>query len=153
MAGIQDGVNSISEGFKNVFLAGIGALAIGGEKGKELVDTLVAKGEMTIDQGKQINRELQYKADEATKTAREAALEARMKAMSPEQREAFAAKAAEFAAAQNAQEAAAAVEVEIIDDEEAAEEPAPAEDPAAEPAAAEEAAPEAAEEPVVKPAE
>ena len=115
MAGIQDGVNSIGEGFKNVFLAGIGALAIGGEKGKELVDTLVAKGEMTIDQGKQINRELQYKADEATKTAREAALEARMKAMSPEQREAFAAKAAEFAAAQNAQEAAAAVEVEIIE--------------------------------------
>lgn len=148
MAGIQDGVNSIGEGFKNVFLAGIGALAIGGEKGKELVDTLVAKGEMTIDQGKQINRELQYKADEATKTAREAALEARMKAMSPQQREAFAAKAAEFAAAQNAQEAAAAVEVEIIDDEEAAEEATPAEDPAAEPAAAEEA-----EEPVAKPAE
>ena len=148
MAGIQDGVNSIGEGFKNVFLAGIGALAIGGEKGKELVDMLVAKGEMTIDQGKQINRELQYKADEATKTAREAALEARMKAMSPEQREAFAAKAAEFAAAQNAQEAAAAVEVEIIDDEEAAEEATPAEDPAAEPAAAEEA-----EEPVAKPAE
>lgn len=146
MAGIQDGVNSIGEGFKNVFLAGIGALAIGGEKGKELVDTLVAKGEMTIDQGKQINRELQYKADEATKTAREAALEARMKAMSPEQREAFAAKAAEFAAAQNAQEAAAAVEVEIIDDEEAAEEAAPVE----EPAAAEEAAPE---EPAAKPAE
>lgn len=148
MAGIQDGVNSIGEGFKNVFLAGIGALAIGGEKGKELVDTLVAKGEMTIDQGKKINRELQYKADEATKTAREAALEARMKAMSPEQREAFAAKAAEFAAAQNAQEAAAAVEVEIIDDEEAAEEATPVEDPAAEPAAAEEA-----EEPVAKPAE
>ena len=146
MAGIQDGVNSIGEGFKNVFLAGIGALAIGGEKGKELVDTLVAKGEMTIDQGKQINRDLQYKADEATKTAREAALEARMKAMSPEQREAFAAKAAEFAAAQNAQEAAAAVEVEIIDDEEAAEEAAPVE----EPAAAEEAAPE---EPAAKPAE
>ena len=146
MAGIQDGVNSIGEGFKNVFLAGIGALAIGGEKGKELVDTLVAKGEMTIDQGKQINRELQYKADEATKTAREAALEARMKAMSPEQREAFAAKAAEFAAAQNAQEAAAAVEVETIDDEEAAEEAAPVE----EPAAAEEAAPE---EPAAKPAE
>lgn len=153
MAGIQDGVNSIGEGFKNVFLAGIGALAIGGEKGKELVDTLVAKGEMTIDQDKQINRELQYKADEATKTAREAALEARMKAMSPEQREAFAAKAAEFAAAQNAQEAAAAVEVEIIDDEEAAEESAPAEDPAEEPAAAEEAASEAAEEPAAKPAE
>ena len=151
MAGIQDGVNSIGEGFKNVFLAGIGALAIGGEKGKELVDTLVAKGEMTIDQGKQINRELQYKADEATKTAREAALEARMKAMSPEQREAFAAKAAEFAAAQNAQEAAAAVEVEIIDDE--AEEPVAAEEATAEPAAAEEAAAEEAEKPAAKPAE
>lgn len=121
MADIQDGINGITEGFKSVFLAGIGALAIGGEKGKELVDTLVAKGEMTIDQGKQINQELQYKANSATKDIRESALEARMKAMTPEEREAFAAKAAEFAAQQNAADAAEEVEVEVIDEEPTAE--------------------------------
>lgn len=143
MAGIQDGINGIGDGFKSVFLAGIGALAIGGEKGKELVDTLVAKGEMTIDQGKQINQELQYKANEGTQTVREAALEARMKAMTPEQREAFAAKAAEFAAAQNAEDAAKAVEVEVVEE-------APAQDQAAAEEPAAEAAPEAVAEPAAE---
>lgn len=143
MAGIQDGINGIGEGFKNVFLAGIGALAITGEKGKELVDTLVAKGEMTIDQGKQINQELQHKAGEASKTVREATLEARMKVMTPEEREEFAAKAAEIAAQQNAEAEASAVEAEVVEEAAAPEEPA-AEDaqPEAEAAVAAEEAPE-----------
>ncbi|WP_308776520.1 DUF554 family protein, partial [uncultured Bilophila sp.] len=33
----------------------IGAMAITGEKTKELVDQLISKGELTVDQGKQIN--------------------------------------------------------------------------------------------------
>jgi hypothetical protein len=48
-------MTAIGDGFKNIFLAGIGAMAITGEKSKELVDQLVAKGELTVDQGKQIN--------------------------------------------------------------------------------------------------
>ena len=44
-------MGTIGDGFKNIFLAGIGALAYTGEKGKELVDALVAKGEMTVEQG------------------------------------------------------------------------------------------------------
>ena len=32
---------AIGDGFKNIFLAGIGALTITGEKSKELVDQLV----------------------------------------------------------------------------------------------------------------
>ena len=35
MASIQDGLQGLGDGFKNVFLAGIGALAITGEKGKK----------------------------------------------------------------------------------------------------------------------
>lgn len=146
MAGIQDGINGIGEGFKNVFLAGIGALAITGEKGKELVDTLVAKGEMTIDQGKQINQELQHKAGEASKNVREATLEARMKVMTPEEREEFAAKAAEIAAQQNAADEATTVEAEVVEEVETTEE-APEPEAAAEPAA------EATDAPAATPAE
>lgn len=124
-------MTAIGDGFKNIFLAGIGAMAITGEKSKELVDQLVAKGELTVDQGKQINSELQHKANEATQGVRDGALEARMAAMSPEERERFAAKAAEIAADQNARDAAKAdkddgtveVEVDSVEDGDAAEAP------------------------------
>ena len=86
---------TLGDGFKGIFLAGIGAVAIGAEKGKELVDQLVARGEMTVEQGKQINTELAHKAANAAQSARFDALEARMSVMTPEEREAFAAKAAE----------------------------------------------------------
>lgn len=130
MASIQDGLQGLGDGFKNVFLAGIGALAITGEKGKELVDVLVQRGELTIEQGKEINAELTRKAAEATQGVRDTALEARMKAMSPEERDAFAAKVAELAAEQNAK--AAEVVVESVETTEPAEEAADA--PAAAPA-------------------
>lgn len=122
MASIQDGLQGLGDGFKNVFLAGIGALAITGEKGKELVDVLVQRGELTIEQGKEINAELTRKAAEATQGVRDTALEARMKAMSPEERDAFAAKVAELAAEQNAK--AAEVVVESVETTEPAEEAA-----------------------------
>lgn len=88
---------NFGDGFKNIFLAGIGAMAITGEKTKELVDQLVAKGELTVDQGKEINSELKHKAEGAFGTARENALEAFMATLTPEQRAEFAAKAAELA--------------------------------------------------------
>ena len=102
-------MSSIGDGFKNIFLAGIGAMAYTGEKGKEIIDQLVDKGEITLDQGRELNEELRRKADGATKGMRESALEAAMKAMSPAEREAFAAKAAEFAKVQNEADAQAAV--------------------------------------------
>lgn len=95
----------IGDGFKNIFLAGIGAAAITGEKGKELIDALVAKGELTVEQGKELNTELKHKVDDAAAMARESALEARMMAMTPEERTAFAKKAAKIAATQNKAEA------------------------------------------------
>ncbi|OUO91740.1 hypothetical protein B5F40_02575 [Gordonibacter sp. An230] len=88
----------LSDGFKDIFLAGIGAMAITGEKTKELVDQLIAKGEITVDQGRQINVELKHKAEEAVAAVRYDALETRMAAMTPEERAEFVAKAAEIAA-------------------------------------------------------
>lgn len=133
-------MSNIGDGFKNIFLAGIGAMAYTGEKGKEIIDQLVEKGEITLDQGKELNEELKRKAGETTANMREAALEARMKVMSPEERDAFVAKVAEFAAAQNAADAEKAaeeaaeeapVEAEVIAEEVVVEaEQAPTEDSA-----------------------
>lgn len=94
MAGITDG---IAEGFKGIFLAGVGAMAITGEKAKDLVDTLVAKGEITVEQGKQLNSELKERAGSAADNFRMDALEARMKGMTPEQRKEYAKRAAAIA--------------------------------------------------------
>jgi hypothetical protein len=68
---------SVGDGFKDIFLAGIGAMALGAEKSKELVNQLIAKGELTVEQGSQINSELvdevQKATEEGTTQAREAA--------------------------------------------------------------------------------
>ncbi|KJY50800.1 phasin family protein [Bifidobacterium mellis] len=48
----------IGDGLHKVLLAGIGALATGVEKGQEVIDNLVKKGELTVEQGKILNTEL-----------------------------------------------------------------------------------------------
>lgn len=48
----------LSEGLKKIFLAGVGAVATTAETAKDMVDTLVKKGELTVDQGKVLNEEL-----------------------------------------------------------------------------------------------
>ncbi|MBU5312715.1 hypothetical protein KQI38_11785 [Tissierella carlieri] len=55
---------------KKVFLAGIGTLALTYEKADEMVGTLVEKGKITVDQGKELNEELKrvLSSKEATKT-------------------------------------------------------------------------------------
>ena len=111
------GFEVIGDGFKNVFLAGLGALSLGAEKGKELVDVLVKQGEISFEQGKEINSELQRRAAAAAETARDAALEARMKAMSADERDAFAAKVAELAKRQNAETVEITVEVEETEED------------------------------------
>ncbi len=50
------------EGLRKIFLAGVGALAATAEKGQELVNNLVARGELTVEQGKKLNSELAHKA-------------------------------------------------------------------------------------------
>ena len=51
-------MNNFSEDLKKVLLAGIGAVATTIEKSKDVVDELVKKGELTVEQGKALNEEL-----------------------------------------------------------------------------------------------
>ncbi len=52
----------ITEGIRKIFLAGVGAVATTGEAAKSLIDTLVEKGELTVEQGKALNEELKKNA-------------------------------------------------------------------------------------------
>ena len=42
----------LGEGIKKILLAGIGTAAVTAEKSKEVLDELVKKGELTVEQGK-----------------------------------------------------------------------------------------------------
>lgn len=48
---------------KNILLAGIGSMAYTYEKASSMVETLVQKGEITVNQGKQLNEELKKVID------------------------------------------------------------------------------------------
>ncbi len=51
---------NLENDMKKIVLAGIGALATTVEKSKELIDELVKKGELTVEQGKALNQELKH---------------------------------------------------------------------------------------------
>lgn len=54
----------LSDPIKRLLLAGLGAAAVTTEKSKEIVDTLVKKGELTVEEGKTLNQELKVRAQE-----------------------------------------------------------------------------------------
>ena len=62
----------LGEGPRKVFLAGVGALATTYEKGSEIVDDLVKKGELTVEQGKALNTELKHTIKETVAKAGDA---------------------------------------------------------------------------------
>lgn len=107
------------DGMRKMFLAGVGAVATGAEKTQEVVDDLIKKGELTVEEGKSLNEELTRKAKEAVDTTGDKVLRARLESMTAEERAAFAAKVAEMSADIDA----ATVKVEV-------EEAAPAADDA-----------------------
>lgn len=47
-----------TKGINALLLAGLGALATSVEKSQEILDSLVKKGELTVEQGKVLNEEL-----------------------------------------------------------------------------------------------
>ena len=96
----------IRDGFKDIFLAGVGALAYGGERANELVNNLIEKGELTVEQGKELNTELKHKANDAFGQMRDEALAAQLQAMTPDH---FVAKVNELANKVTDDAAAAAV--------------------------------------------
>ena len=61
-------MNNFSEDLKKVLLAGIGAVATTIEKSKDVVDELVKKGELTVEQGKILNEELKHDLREKLRT-------------------------------------------------------------------------------------
>ena len=130
--------DDLSDGVKKVFLAGVGAMAIGAEKSQELVDELIKKGELTVEQGKELNEELTRKVKETTDNASDEVLKAHLRTMSPEQRAEWLARAARIAEDLEAEDVEDDVVVEEVEAEPVAEEPVvdeteeePAEDPEA----------------------
>lgn len=49
---------------KKLLMAGLGSMAYTYEKGAEIVEELIKKGEITISQGKELNQELKRKSSE-----------------------------------------------------------------------------------------
>lgn len=84
MAGFE-----LGEGLRKIFLVGVGAVATGAEKSKDIIDELVKKGELTVDQGKQLNSELSRKLGDAANDTKDALLRAQLSAMSPKGRAAY----------------------------------------------------------------
>lgn len=93
------------EELNRLFLAGVGAVAMTAEKSKELVDTLVKKGELTVSQGKELNEELKHNVKEKIREAvgcekesspRSGSILEEMEKMSPEELEAIRTKLMEM---------------------------------------------------------
>ena len=59
----------LGEGLKKILLVGIGTAAVTAEKSKEILDELVRKGELTVEQGKVLNQELKHNIKSTVKTA------------------------------------------------------------------------------------
>ncbi len=89
--------NNLTETFQNIFLAGVGALSIGGEKAKAVIDDLVERGQVTVDQGRKLNEELKHKAEESVSKVREESIRAYVRSLTPEERIAFAEQMAQIA--------------------------------------------------------
>lgn len=58
----------LGDGLKKLLLAGVGTVAVTAEKSKEILDELVKKGELTVEQGKVLNQELKHNIKEIIKT-------------------------------------------------------------------------------------
>ncbi len=109
MAGIDD----FGEVVRKAFLVGVGTVALGAEKSQGIIEDLVKKGELTVEQGKALNEELKRKVDQASSETSDALLRAKLRSMSPEERAAWLAHAQEVADDIEAQR----VEVEVESEE------------------------------------
>ena len=86
-------MEKLGSGLKKVLLAGIGAVAVTGEKSKELLDEMVKKGELTVAQGQALNEELKHnikstvkeKVNVKVKTSSPEELDELLDKMTPEQ--------------------------------------------------------------------
>jgi polyhydroxyalkanoate synthesis regulator phasin len=57
-------MDNLTDGLKKLLLAGVGAVALTADKSQEILDELVKKGELTVEQGKTLNQELKHRSEE-----------------------------------------------------------------------------------------
>ena len=60
-------MDGFGENVRKLLLAGIGAVATTAEKSKDLLEELVEKGELTVEQGKALNEELKHNIKKTVK--------------------------------------------------------------------------------------
>lgn len=77
-------MEKLSESMKKILLAGIGAAATTADKSKEILDDLVKRGELTVEQGKVLNEELKHNVKKTVKNEQTEAVDL-LKGMTPEQ--------------------------------------------------------------------
>ena len=78
-------MNNFSDDLKKMFLASVGAVAMTAEKSKEMIDQLVTKGELSVEQGKILNEELKHTISEKLKTPADVkSMEKNLEKLSPE---------------------------------------------------------------------
>ena len=66
----------LGSGVRKMFLLGVGAVATTAEKGTQVINDLVEKGELTVQQGKALNEELTCKARQTASDGADALLRA-----------------------------------------------------------------------------
>lgn len=74
-------MEKLGDGLKKVLLAGIGVVAVTAEKSKDVLDEMVKKGELTVEQGKVLNEELKHNIKSTVKKN----VNVSVKASSPEE--------------------------------------------------------------------
>ena len=99
----------LTDGLKKILLAGIGTVAVTAEKSKEVLDEMVKRGELTVEQGKVLNQELKHNIKKnvnvSVKPQSPEELEELLDKMTPEQIQALKNKLAQMDEADVDQEA------------------------------------------------
>ena len=72
-------MEKLTDGIKTLLLASLGAASLTADKSRELLDELVQRGELTIEQGKALNRELKHRMASAGEKAAQKAVEDALK--------------------------------------------------------------------------
>ncbi len=72
--------NVFGDGLRKLLFMGIGAVAVTAEKSQQVVDELVKKGEITVEQGRELNQELKRNVKKSFEEAAEAKAEAEKEA-------------------------------------------------------------------------
>lgn len=65
-------MSELESGLKNLFLGGVGAVALTAERTKEVTDQLITKGEQAVKDGKVFNEELKRDISDRVKEAADA---------------------------------------------------------------------------------